>query len=81
MNLYGGVYDRRRNHHAEKEKGKMLSKALRLCRNYCELDDERLVAALKQGINMLPPTTSRMRKDHKAVKEGQEQKGSFSCNC
>ena len=53
----------------------MLSKALGLCRDHCQLGDERLVAALKQDINMLPPTISGLRKDHKSPKEGQEKKG------
>lgn len=53
----------------------MLARALGLSGNHCEPDDERLVMALKQDVNMLPPITTGMRKDHKKVQEGQEKKG------
>ena len=46
----------------------MLSKALGLCRDHCQPDNERLGAALKQDVNMLPPTISGMRKDRKPPK-------------
>ena len=53
----------------------ILARALGLCGNHCAPDDERLAYALKQDVNMLPPTTSGLRKDHKKVQEGQETNG------
>ena len=53
----------------------MLSKSFGLCRDHCQPHDERLAAVLKQDVNMLPPTTSGLRKGHKPPKEGEEENG------
>ena len=53
----------------------MLARALGLCRGHCTTDDERLSAATREDVHMCPPTLSGLRKDHKKVETGLEEKG------